>query len=110
MGRVLAVARVMVTPEHEEEYIRTVHALAELGAGRGQHLWLFRSGDTPGTFMEFSESRTEHSHRARASRTDMEAKLEARLMQLGRYAPGFRELWEEVPAPEPEPDDAAEAE
>jgi hypothetical protein len=101
MGRVLSIARVTVTPGLEEEYVRTVHALAELGAGRGQHLWLFRSTTAPGTFIEFSESRTEHSHRARASRTDMETKLELRLAEIAHYAPGAEELWDEVPAPQP---------
>lgn len=108
MARLLSIARATVPPEREEEYIRTIHALAELGAGRGQHLWLFRSGEVPGTYIEFSESATEHSHRARASRTDLEAKLEARLMELARYAPGFRDLWEEVAAPAK--DDAEEPE
>jgi hypothetical protein len=108
MTRLLSIARATVLPESEDEYIRTVHALAELGAGRGQHLWLFRSGEEPGAYIEFSESATEHSHRARASRTDLEAKLEARLMALARYAPGFRDLWEEVPAPAK--DDAEETE
>lgn len=108
MPRLLAIARATVLPESEEEYVRTVHALAELGRSRGQHLWLFRSGEVPGTYIEFSESATEHSHRARASRTDLETRLEARLMELARYAPGFRELWEEVPAPPPE--DAGDSE
>lgn len=108
MTRLLSIARATVSPESEDEYIRTVHALAELGAGRGQHLWLFRSGEVPGTYIEFSESATEHSHRARASRTDLEAKLEARLLEIARYAPGFRELWDEVPAPAQ--DDAEEPE
>ncbi len=108
MGRLLSIARATVAPDREDEYVRTIHALAELGAGRGQHLWLFRSGEQPGAYLEFSESATEHSHRARASRTDLEAKLEARLMELARYAPGFRDLWEEVPAPAR--DDAEEPE
>jgi hypothetical protein len=108
MSRLLSIARATVLPEAEDEYVRTVHALAALGRGRGQHLWLFRSGESPGSYIEFSESATEHSHRARASRTDLEAQLEARLMQLARYAPGFRELWEEVPAPMP--DDVEESE
>ncbi len=98
MGRALSIARATVSPESEEEYVRTVHALAELGAGRGQRLWLFRSGTAPGTFLEFSESRTEMSHRARASRTDLEAKLEQRLGEIARYEPGAEALWDEVPA------------
>ncbi len=98
MPRLLTIARVTVPPEHEAEYVRTVHALAELGAGRGQHLWLFHGNGEPGQYLEFSESRTERSHRVRASRTDMEAKLEQRLHQIARYEPGSWDLWEEVPA------------
>ncbi len=107
--RVLTVARVTVPPEHELEYIRTVHALAELGAPRGQNLWLFKSSRTPHTYLEFSESRTEMSHRSRASRTDYEIRLERRLHTIAQYAPGASELWEEVTAPEPEESSGWEA-
>jgi len=99
--RILTVARVTVPPEHEVEYITTVHALAELGAPRGQHIWLFKSGHTNHTYLEFSESRTEMSHRTRASRTDLELRLERRLRVIAQYAPGSSELWEEVEPPEP---------
>jgi hypothetical protein len=108
MARMLSIARVTVTPEHEAEYVRTVQALADLGASRGQHLWLFHSTGQPGLFLEFSESRTERSHRVRASRTDLEAKLEQRLHQVAQYAPGSFDLWEEVPTAES--DDAEEPE
>ena len=97
MGRLLTVARVSVTPENEAEYVRTVQALAELGAPRGQRLWLFRSQATPHTFLECSESGTEFTHRARASRTDYELKLERRLQVIAEYSPGSLDLWEEVP-------------
>ncbi len=100
MSRLLSIARVTVTPEHEAEYVRTVHALADLGASRGQHLWLFHGTGQPGRYLEFSESRTERSHRVRASRTDVEAKLEQRLHQIARYEPGSWDLWEEVSAVE----------
>lgn len=99
MGRVLAIARATVPSEHEAEYIRTIHALAHLGAGKGEHLWLFRGRERPGSFIEFSESTTQDSHRGRAARTDGEALLETRLGEIARYAPGSQELWEEVPAP-----------
>lgn len=96
MGRVLTVSRVTVATEHEGEYVRTVHELAGLAEERGQHLWLFRGG-APGQYLEFSESRTALAHRARASRTDLELRLERRLKEIARYAPDAWELWEEVP-------------
>jgi hypothetical protein len=110
MPRVLTVARVTVLPEHELEYIRTVHALAELGSARGQNLWLFKSGRTAHTYLEFSESRTEMSHRSRASRTDFEMRLERRLHLIAQYEPGGSELWEEVTPPEPRPSSGWDAE
>jgi hypothetical protein len=103
MNRVLTVSRVTVAPENELEYVRTVQALAQLGAGRGQHLWLFRSTSQPHTYLEFSESRTEMSHRSRASRTDYELKLERRLQAIARYPEGAQDLWEEVLPAEPRP-------
>lgn len=97
MGRVLSVARVTVPPEHEAEYVRIIHQLAEVGEGRGQHLWLFKSDSVPGLFLECSESRTEMSHRNRASRTDLEMKLERRLGVIAAYEDGGHQLWDEVP-------------
>jgi hypothetical protein len=99
MPRVLTVSRVTVPPQHEAEYLRTIHALAELGGGRRQQLWVFRSRRTPHSFVEFSESPSELSHRARASRTDQEQKLERRLHEIATYAADAWDLWEEVPAP-----------
>ncbi len=101
MTRVLTVARVTVLPEFEVEYITTVHALAELGHSRGQHIWLFKSGRVPHTYLEVSESRSEMSHRSRASRTDMDMRLERRLHVIAQYSQGGSELWEEVEPPEP---------
>jgi hypothetical protein len=106
MGRVLTISRVSVLPADEAEYVRTVRHLAELGSARGQHLWLFRAADGPGRYIEFSESRSELTHRARASRTDPEQQLERRLRELAHYEPGSWDLWEEVPVPSP--DDAAD--
>ena len=101
MGRILTISRVTVPPDREEEYVRIVHQLSELGGGRGQQLWLFRDPESDGQFIEFSESRTPLSHRARASRTDLEVKLEKRLQEIVRYAPDAWRLWEEVSAPQP---------
>lgn len=101
MGRLLSVARVTVPPVHQEEYLRVIHQLAALGAGRGQSLWVFQSESDRQQFLEFSEARTEMSHRSRASRTDLELKLERRLLQIAEYAPGATDLWEELPAPAP---------
>lgn len=100
MGRVLTVSRVTVTVEFEAEYVRTVHELAGIAEERGQHLWLFRGG-SPGQYLEFSESRTAMGHRARASRTDLEVRLERRLKEIAQYAPDAWELWEEVPKAPP---------
>ncbi|HEY7684141.1 MAG TPA: hypothetical protein VH879_15965 [Gemmatimonadales bacterium] len=99
MPRFLTISRATVAPEHEAEYVRTVHQLAELGQSRSQHLWLFRRAGTRGSYVEFSESLAAMSHRARASRTDLEERLERRLAELAQYAPGAWDLWEEVPPP-----------
>jgi hypothetical protein len=102
MPRLLTISRVTVAPEREAEYVRTVHLLAELALGRSQRLWLFRSTRAPNSYVEFSEGRSELAHRARASRTDLEEKLERRLREIAAYAPGAWDMWEEVPVPEPQ--------
>ena len=96
MPRNLSVSRVTVAAENEAEYLATVHKLAGLVERRGQRLWVFRSVQTPHTFVEFSESPTVLSHRVRASRTGEELKLEMRLQSLAHYAPDAWDLWEEV--------------
>lgn len=108
MGRVLTISRVAVAPQHEAEYLRTIQQLAECGKSRARNLWLFRNPDDPGRFIEFSESRTELNHRVRASRTDLEERLERRLRQIADYEPDAWELWAEVPVTEPAPPDAPE--
>lgn len=100
MTRILTVSRVTVLPEYEVEYIGTIHMLAEIGVARGQHLWLFKSAEKAHTYLEFSESRTEMSHRSRASRTDLELRLERRLSVIAQYDPASSELWEEVEPPD----------
>ena len=97
MSRTLTLSHVTVLPGHAEEYIQTVHALAALGAGRGQRLWLFRSPADPLAFVEFSESSSPLNHRARASRTGGELELERKLRTIAQYAPDAWAVWEEVP-------------
>jgi sarcosine oxidase gamma subunit len=99
MGRTLTISRVSVLPGCTEEYVRTVHALAALGAGRGQRLWLFQNPAEPLSFVEFSESSSALNHRARASRTGAELDLEQTLRRIARYAPDAWTVWEEVPVP-----------
>jgi hypothetical protein len=112
MPRILTVSRVTVAPEREAEYLATIQALAELGAGRYQRLWVFRSQQQPHTFLEFSESPSRASHRARASRTAPEMQLEQRLRSLATYAADAWDLWEEIPtksAPADEVDETGES-
>jgi hypothetical protein len=105
MARVLTISRALVAPEHEAEYVQTVHQLAEAVRGQAQNIWLFRHPTRAGSYIEFSESRTEMSHRVRAARTDLETRLERRLRELASYAPDAWDLWTEVPeghiAPKP---------
>ncbi len=96
--RVLTIAEARVAPGGEREYVHIVRTLAALGAERSRRLWLFRSRTQPGRYLEFSESSTELTHRFRASRTDIEARLESRLKELAEYQPGTEDLWEEVSA------------
>lgn len=102
MPRLLTISHVTVATEHEAEYVRTFHMLAELAGGRAQRLWLFRSARAANSYVEFSEGPSELAHRARASRTDLEEKLERRLREIADYAPGAWDMWQEVPVPEPQ--------
>ena len=92
----LSVARATVRPQDEPEYLSTIHKLSMALGRRGQRLWVFRSPDKPGTFLEFSESPTAMSHRVKSSRTGEELNLEKRLQEIVRYEPGSWDLWEEV--------------
>ena len=97
-------SRVTVAAANESEYLRTVTRLAAILERRGQRLWVFRSPDRPGTFLEFNESPSPMSHRSRASRTGDELSLEMKLQTLASYAADAWDLWEEVPLlPQPEP-------
>jgi hypothetical protein len=96
MARTLAVSRVRVRPGAEAEYLAAVGELARLAEGRGWHLWVFRKPDRPGTYLEFSESRSRETHRSVAERPEDERALEERIRAVAQYGPDAWELWEEV--------------
>jgi hypothetical protein len=96
MAKVLTAARVRVPAQNETEYVNTLRELASSPGARPADLAV-RSAKDPRLFIEFSESPTEMSHRAQASRLPEEIKLERRLQALATYAPDAWELWSEVP-------------
>src|SRR5206468_11268807 len=96
MAKVLTAARVRVAAQNETEYVNTLRELSQFAEARGQRIWLFRNAKDPRLFIEFSESPTEMSHRAQASRLPEEITLERRLQSLATYAPDAWELWSEV--------------
>jgi hypothetical protein len=96
MAKVLTAARVRVPPSNEPEYLRTLRELSQFAQARGQRIWVFRNAKDPQLFIEFSESPTEMSHRAQASRLPEELQLEKRLQALATYAPDAWDLWSEV--------------
>lgn len=96
MAKVLAVSRVRVPAPNEAEYLATLRELVQFAEARGQRIWVFRNAKDPRLFIEFSESPTEMSHRAQASRLPEEIKLERRLQTLATYAPDAWDLWTEV--------------
>jgi hypothetical protein len=101
VARVLTASRVRVPAASETEYLGTLRELSRFAAARGQRIWVFRSAADPRLFLEFSESPTEMSHRAQASRLPEEVALERRLQGLAAYAPDAWDLWTEVPLPAP---------
>jgi hypothetical protein len=101
MAKVLTVSRVRVPAPHETEYLATLRELIQFAEARGQRIWVFRNAKDPRLFVEFSESPTEMSHRAQASRLPEEIKLERHLQSLVTYAPDAWELWTEVPLAAP---------
>src|SRR2546421_3744846 len=102
MPKVLTAARVRVPTQNETEYVNTLRELSQFAEARGQRIWLYRNAKDPRLFIEFSESPTEMSHRAQASRLPEEIKLERRLQAVATHAPDAWELWSEVPlAPPP---------
>jgi hypothetical protein len=94
--KVLTASRVRVPAPNEHEYLSTLRELCQFADARGQKIWVFRNAKDPRLFIEFSESPTEMSHRAQASRLPEEIKLEKRLQGLVTYAPDAWELWSEV--------------
>jgi len=78
------------------EYLSTLRELCQFAEARGQRIWVFRNAKDPRLFIEFSESPTEMSHRAQASRLPEEITLEKRLQSIATYAPDAWELWSEV--------------
>jgi len=96
MPKVLTAARVRVPAPNEAEYLSTLRELCQFADARGQRIWVFRNAKDPRLFIEFSESPTEMSHRAQASRLPEEIQLEKRLQSLATYAPDAWELWSEV--------------
>lgn len=101
MPRVLTASRVRVPAPNEIEYLHALRTLAPFAEARGQRIWVFRSAQDPHLFLEFSESPTEMSHRAQASRLPEELKIEQQLQRLATYAPDAWELWTEVSLSEP---------
>ena len=99
MPKVLTAARVRVPAPNEAEYLSTLRELCQFADARGQRIWVFRNAKDPRLFIEFSESPTEMSHRAQASRLPEEIQLEKRLQSLATYAPDAWELWSEVSLP-----------
>jgi hypothetical protein len=97
MPKVLTAARVRVAAQNETEYVNTLRELSQFAEARGQRIWLYRNAKDQRLFIEFSESPTEMSHRAQASRLPEEIKLERRLQTIATYAPDAWELWSEVP-------------
>lgn len=93
MPKVLTVSRVRVPGPNEADYLATLRELVPFAEARGQRIWVFRHAKDPRLFIEFSESPTEMSHRAQASRLPEEIKLEKRLQSLATYAPDAWELW-----------------
>ncbi len=107
MPRALSIARVRVATENEGVYLAVVGVVAALAVARGQHLWVFRHGADPHTFVEFSESRGAADHRSVRSLSPRELALEARRAAVVERLPGGDDLWIEValrkPAPEARP-------
>lgn len=101
MARVLTASRVRVPATSEADYLATLRELGRFADARGQRIWVFRNAQDPQLFIEFSESPTEMSHRAQASRLPEELKLERQLQGIATYAPDAWELWTEVPLAAP---------
>jgi len=100
--RVLTAARVAVSADRTADWLAVIEVLARRLAARGQHLWIFRSAEAPGVFLEFTEGQDGATHRAQGPADLEEANLEARLRGLAEYDPLTSvEQWIEVPFNDP---------
>jgi len=95
MPRVLTASRVRVPRRARQIILRRCGSCASTPKRAAAHLGVRHAKD-PQLFIEFSESPTEMSHRAQASRLPEEIKLEKHLQSLVTYAPDAWELWTEV--------------
>ncbi|HEU5217299.1 MAG TPA: hypothetical protein VFU23_01475 [Gemmatimonadales bacterium] len=100
MPRTLTTSRVSVPPGREADYVALLARLAGRLRSRGEHLWLFRHPESPGAFLEFSESPNAEGHRTRRLRDVEELALERGLDAIVSRGPDDRVLWEEVPLEE----------
>jgi len=96
MPRHLTASRVRVSKTNEPDYLAALRELAQFAEARGGRIWVYRNAKDPQLFIDFTESATEMSHRAQASRLPEETKLEKKLQGLATYAPDAWELWTEV--------------
>jgi hypothetical protein len=99
VGRALTVARLRVAPARQAEYLAVLAELEAIGRPRGRLLWVFRCGNDPDLFLEFSESGAVEDHRAVTLAAGREAALESRLRELAERESTPEELWHELPLP-----------
>src|SRR5260221_11970865 len=99
MPKVVTAARVRVPTQNETEYVNTLRELSQFADARGQRIWLFRNAKDPRLFIEFSESPTEMSHGAQASRLPEGIKRGKRRQALATNAPDAWGRGREVPVP-----------
>lgn len=95
--RVLTTVEVAVAAADEAAYLATVQLLAGRLRARGQQLWLFRSHEGDGRFLECTEGKDPATHRMTGPADAREAELEARLRTLGRYDARTTTRWDDVP-------------
>ncbi|HEX9894512.1 MAG TPA: hypothetical protein VGA78_11345 [Gemmatimonadales bacterium] len=96
MPRVLLARRTRVTLAAQPIYRRAAAELAARFAGRGQHVWVFRSTADPELLLEFREAKDPAGLEPAARE---EAALDARLHAVAEYDTG-EPLWEEFPLSE----------
>lgn len=97
MPRLLTVVRVVVEAAVEAEYLAAAAELAAHRRARGGHFWVFRAGDDPGAFLEFTEAADVVTLTGDAA----EAVLRARLRAVAPAPASDAAPWREVPLPSP---------